>query len=853
MSLADYQRKRRFDRTSEPRKDRVEGGRTLFVVQLHHASHRHYDFRLQVGGVLKSWAVPKGPSLDPTVKRLAVEVEDHPVSYADFEGDIPKDEYGGGNVRIFDRGIWSTDADAEAQLAKGHLKFELFGQILQGSWHLVRSHRRSRQPEWLLFKQEDAFAKKREADDFLDAQGRPLATRAVVKKATQKNAGGKSPKNKPAEEVADRRKEKNGPKEKEGQKTQSASRTVRASAKKSQLWEKQLDAFNKARRQTLKAQPFAPQLCHAADKAPSGDQWLHEVKWDGYRLLCTIVDGVPALWSRNGLDWTERLPEIARDMASLGLQNAAFDGELVVLDGVRSDFSALQATLSGEKPAPLSYLLFDLIHLNGLDLCDVALLDRKTLLESVLQDAPSRLRYSSHLIGSGPQVFAQVPAEKLEGIISKRVDAPYHGGRSSSWQKIKMELSDEFAIAGFIEPQGSRVGIGSLLLAAPEGKKGWRLAGRVGTGMNDAMLHQLSTHLRPLAVKQPTVRVEGIDSDLRRAKWVKPQQVVEVFYRGHSSQGLLRHTAFKTLREDKTVADLRRSQTDEEPMAENIVEISSPDRLVYPEMKITKQDVADYYDRVMDWLLPELQGRPLSVLRCPDGTAKACFFQKHHTAGMDVSTVRLKEEQGGSQDYLMVKNRSDIMQLVQFNAIEFHPWGAKADSPDHCDRLVFDLDPSEEVRWPEVKKAARQLRDLLEQLQLQSFLRTTGGKGLHIVVPLDPPVPWDEARHFARAFAESLAGAHPDRYIATASKKQRKGLIFVDYLRNGRGATSVCSYSLRARPGAAVATPLRWDELGRLKSSDAFTIKNLPQRLARLSADPWEDMQSVKQRLPTVP
>ncbi len=853
MSLADYQRKRRFDRTSEPREDRVEGGRTLFVVQLHHASHRHYDFRLQVGGVLKSWAVPKGPSLDPTVKRLAVEVEDHPVSYADFEGDIPKDEYGGGNVRIFDRGIWSTDADAEAQLAKGHLKFELFGQILQGSWHLVRSHRRSRQPEWLLFKQEDAFAEKREADDFLDAQGRPLATRAVVKKATQKNAGGKSPKNKPAEEEAHRQKEKKGPKVKEGQKKQSTRKTTRASAERSQLWETQLDAFKKARRQTLKAQPFTPQLCHAADKAPGGDQWLHEVKWDGYRLLCTIVDGAPALWSRNGLDWTERLPDIARDMASLGLQDAAFDGELVVLDGVRSDFSALQATLSGEKQAPLSYLLFDLIHLNGLDLCDVALLDRKSLLESLLQDAPSRLRYSSHLIGSGPQVFEQVTAEKLEGIISKRVDAPYHGGRSRSWQKIKMELSDEFAIAGFIEPQGSRVGIGSLLLAAPEGKKGWRLAGRVGTGMNDAMLRQLSADLRPLAVKQPTVRVEGIDSDLRRAKWVKPQQVVEVFYRGHSSQGLLRHTAFKTLREDKTVADLRRSQTDEEPMAENIVEISSPDRLVYPEMKITKQDVADYYDRVMDWLLPELQGRPLSVLRCPDGTAKACFFQKHHTAGMDVSTVRLKEEQGGSQDYLMVKNRSDIMQLVQFNAIEFHPWGAKADSPDHCDRLVFDLDPSEEVRWPEVKKAARQLRDLLEQLQLQSFLRTTGGKGLHIVVPLDPPVPWDEARHFARAFAESLAGAHPDKYIATASKKQRKGLIFVDYLRNGRGATSVCSYSLRARPGAAVATPLRWDELGRLKSSDAFTIINLPQRLARLSADPWEDMQSVKQRLPTVP
>lgn len=848
MSLAEYQRKRRFDRTSEPKEDRVTGDRTVFVVQLHHASHRHYDFRLQIGGVLKSWAVPKGPSLDPSVKRLAVEVEDHPVSYADFEGDIPKGEYGGGNVRIFDRGIWSTDNDAEGQLAKGHLKFELFGQILQGGWHLVRSHRRSRQPEWLLFKQDDEFAAKREADDFLDEQEYPVARPKSGQGGKQKADSPGGVKNQATARGKDTKIK--SPARKSSRST--SGQSSRSTSDRSQVWEAQLDAFSKARRESLKAEPFTPQLCSPSDRAPKGDNWLHEVKWDGYRLLCTIADGIPRLWSRNGLDWTERLPDIARDMALLGLQDAAFDGELVVLDGVRSDFSALQATLSGEKHAPLSYLLFDLIHLNGLDLCEVALQDRKALLESVLQDAPLRLRYSSHLIGSGPQVFEQVTAEKLEGIISKRVDAPYHGGRSRSWQKIKMELSDEFAIAGFIEPQGSRVGIGSLLLAVPEGKTGWRLAGRVGTGMSDAMLRQLSSVLRPAAVAQPTVTVDGIDSDLRRAKWVKPQQVVEVFYRGHSSQGLLRHTAFKTLREDKTVADLRRRQTDEVHMEKNTVEISSPDRLVYPEMKITKRDVADYYERITDWLLPQLQGRPLSVLRCPDGSQKACFFQKHHTAGMDVSTVRLKEEQGGSQDYLMVKDKSDVMQLVQFNALEFHPWGAQADSPDDCDRLVFDLDPSEEVPWSRVKKAARQLHDLLEQLQLQSFLRTTGGKGLHVVVPLDPPVPWDEARHFARAFAESLAGAHPDKYIATASKKQRKGLIFVDYLRNGRGATSVCSYSLRARPGAAVATPLRWDELGRIKSSDAFNIKNLPQRLARLAADPWEDMDSVRQGLPNI-
>lgn len=843
MSLADYQRKRRFDRTSEPREGALDSGRTRFVVQLHHASHRHYDFRLQVAGVLKSWAVPKGPSLDPSVKRLAVQVEDHPVSYAGFEGDIPKGEYGGGNVRIFDSGIWSTSEDAEMQLAKGHLKFELFGEILQGGWHLVRSHRRSRQPEWLLFKQDDTFAQRREADDFLDAKGMPSSPTPAARgkahkgksKAGLQAAGGKAKAD--GSTSMSTRKKSDGP----------------ATTKAPDTWQARLDAFKSARRHALMQAPFAPQLCYSSDTAPTGQDWLHEVKWDGYRLLCTIVDGSPALWSRNGLDWTARLPDVARDMAALGLQQAAFDGELVVLDGIRSDFSSLQATLAGQAQAQLSYLLFDLIHLEGLDLCDVPLQERKALLETVLQDAPSRLRYSSHLVGEGPQVFKQVTSEKLEGIISKRVDAPYRAGRSRSWQKIKMELSDEFAIAGFIEPQGSRVGIGSLLLALPDGRKGWKLAGRVGTGMNDQTLGQLSRLLRPIATKEPTVTIAGIDSDLRRAKWVKPQQVVEVFYRGHSSQGLLRHTAFKTLREDKTVADLRASSTKEANMNKEGVKISSPDRLVYPDMDVTKQDVADYYERVMDWLLPEVAGRPLAVLRCPDGTEKACFFQKHHTAGMNMSTVNLQEEQGGRQDYLMIRDQADVMQLVQFNALEFHPWGAQADNPDECDRLVFDLDPSEQVAWSDVKKAARQLHDLLEQLQLQSFVRTTGGKGLHVVVPLDPPVPWDDARHFARAFAESLAKAHPDTYIATASKKQRRGLIFVDYLRNGRGATSVCSYSLRARPGAAVATPLRWDELGRIKSSAAFNIKSLPQRLARLAADPWKEMATIKQSLPDVP
>ncbi|AHG65096.1 DNA ligase D [Advenella mimigardefordensis] len=885
MSLADYQRKRRFDRTPEPQENAIGGGRPVFVVQLHHASHRHYDFRLQMAGVLKSWAVPKGPSLDPSVKRLAVEVEDHPVSYARFEGDIPKGEYGGGHVRIFDSGIWSTSEDAEKQLAKGHLTFELFGDILQGGWHLIRSHRRTSQRQWLLIKQDDAFASNREADDFVDeaAQrgthgamntrqtyaGKRPATGKVTKGITSKGvtskgvtskvtaSKGATSKGATSKGATSKGAASKGAASKGAASKASASKAVTTTTDANRrrnpattTWRAQLDAFKGATRQTLLHKPFAPQLCEPADKAPVGDDWLHEVKWDGYRLLCTIVDGVPALWSRNGLDWTARLPDVARDMALLGLQQAAFDGELVVLNGVRSDFSALQATLSGEQQAPLSYLLFDLIHLEGLDLCDVPLQDRKALLQTLLQDAPSRLRYSSHLVGSGPDVFKQVTAEKLEGIISKRINAPYRAGRSRSWQKIKMELSDEFAIAGFIEPKGSRTGIGSLLLAVPQGRTGWRLAGRVGTGMNDAMLRQLSAMLRPQAVTAPTVTVADIDSDLRRAKWVRPRQVVEVFYRGYSSQGLLRHTAFRALREDKSVADLRGSPAQEEPMKKEIVHISSPDRLVYPELGVSKQDVADYYERVMDWLLPGLIGRPLAVLRCPDGTQNACFFQKHHTAGMDVSTVNLQEEQGGRQNYLMVRDKTDVMQLVQFNALEFHPWGAQADSPDHCDRLVFDLDPSAEVPWNKVKQAARQVRDLLAQLQLQSFVRTTGGKGLHVVAPLNPPAPWDDARQFARAFAESLAGAHPDTYIATASKKRRKGLIFVDYLRNGRGATSVCSYSLRARPGAAVATPLRWEELGRVKSSDAFTIRNVLQRLARLADDPWQALTRIRQSLP---
>lgn len=841
-SLREYQRKRDFSRTREPAGNMAAGTdhRAIFVVQLHHASRRHFDFRLQVGNVLKSWAVPKGPSYDPQVKRLAVEVEDHPLSYAGFEGDI-EHGYGKGHVDQFDTGVWASEGDAEAQLRKGHLRFELFGKRLKGGWHLVRSGRRERQQPWFLIKAKDRFAGDVEADDLLDAK-MLRSTRAAAKTPAAKAAAERSP-----------ARRKVVPKGRKAPRL----RLARLAA-----------ALPGARPAPATNAFFAPELTRLRESPPAGEAWLHEVKWDGYRILAAIADGKVKLWSRNAQPWNERLPDIVQSLESLGLESARLDGELIALDARgHSDFNGLQQTLSGEAQLPLAYVLFDLPYLEGSDLSRVRLLERKALLQQLLAHAPKHLAFSSHTLGDGEAAFRMATEQQLEGIVSKRIDSPYRPGRGDDWLKIKRLHSDEFAVVGYTPPKGSRSGFGSLLLARPDAtvKSGWVYAGRVGTGFSDEQLRQLGKTIAERGSAQPTVKLAAIDPLLRGARWVKPVAVAEVYYRGIGNKNLLRQPSLKTMRTDKTAADLADADRPaparpataatrrQAGQSSGDIVISHPDRVVYPDAGITKQQVADYYASVMKWFLPGVAGRPVSVIRCPEGTAQACFFQKHMIHGLKhVGSAKLKEESGAQASYIYPLDAVSVIELVQFGVLEFHPWGATIEQPDLADRVVFDLDPGNDVGWERVVAAARLVHRRLLKLGLESFLRTTGGKGLHVVVPLHPGCPWPQVKDFAQAFAGTLAQAHPLEFVATASKARRHGLIYVDYLRNSRGATSVASYSLRARPGAPVAMPLRWTELGKLKSGSDFDIRSAPKRLARLRTDPWAGVDTLRQNLDQV-
>ncbi|MDB6164084.1 MAG: ATP-dependent ligase [Xanthomonadaceae bacterium] len=850
MSLQQYQRKRQFDKTREPAPGKVlpEGQRAIFVVQLHHASRRHYDFRLQVGDTLKSWAVPKGPSYDPSVKRMAVEVEDHPVDYARFEGEIPKGQYGGGHVALFDTGVWATPYDAEAQLAKGHLRFELFGNKLKGGWHLVRSGKPAKQPQWLLFKEDDQFAGSEEADDLLADVTPPPEDDA-------RRSGRGKPDKQNKTTVAPRRKPRRVD------------------------WAKKAGKLTKAKKATLKNEAFPPQLAKLGDKPPEGEQWIHELKWDGYRLVATVVGGKARIWSRNAIEWTTKVPEIAAAIEQLGLKSAALDGELIAGSGTQQDFNLLQATLSGEQQGALAYALFDLLHVDGIAIDAAPLIERKTLLAELLADPPPHLALSTHIVGDGLAAYALASERQFEGIISKRADQPYHPGRGDDWRKTKCLDSDEFAVVGYTPGKGNRGGFGSLLLARPDPQLGWRYVGRIGSGFSHEQIRDITKRIGKAGSTKPTVQIEeAVRKEVRGALWFEPMFVVEVFVRGTGGSGVLRQASLKAVRLDKDIADLadsdrrkgnttktatkkapakktasavpRTSKQAASPAPAPPMRLTSPTKIIFPDSHITKQEVADYYLAVMDHLLPEIEGRPLSIIRCPDGAGKACFFQKHHTPGLEhVSLVRLKEEAGNAANYLVAYDAAGIMELVQLNGLEFHPWGSHADNPDVADRVVFDLDPGPGVPWTEVKAAAVHVRDLLKQAGLQTFLRTTGGKGLHVVVPLNPGCDWDIVKRFAKGFADALAKSEPQRFLAVSTLKLRPNKIFVDYLRNGRGATAVASYSLRARDRAPVAMPIAWTELKSLARGDAFTLKDVPARLKRRRKDPWADIATVKQDL----
>ncbi|MGN6312343.1 MAG: DNA ligase D [Rhodanobacteraceae bacterium] len=820
QGLETYRRKRRFQHTPEPARtlrrrasSSAEPAERRFVIHLHHARRRHFDLRLQVGGSLRSWAVPKGPSRDPSIKHLAVQVEDHPLSYAGFEGTIPEGHYGAGSVAIWDEGTWSTDGSATAQLTKGHLRFELHGARLHGRWSLVRtSGKSSDKPQWLLIKGEDQFTDRGDvADDTPLSQWKLEHLR---------------------EETAQKG-------------TRKTSRSIRRVARGAET-------------SKLSPQDFGFQLARLYQRAPSGSDWLHEVKYDGYRMLAWRNGRDLQLLSRNRLDWTDRLPRIVDATRALKCKSCALDGELVVFDAQgHTRFDLLQQEFTRAHADAAHFVIFDLLMLDGKDLRDQPLHRRKAALSKLLESADEVLMLSGFIQGEGALAHKRACEAGLEGIISKAVDAPYAEGRSDAWRKLKCVDSDEFVIVGYTAGKGSRGALGALLLAEPR-EGGWHYVGRVGTGMDEAMLGQVHDLLKPVR-ERPALINPPDAKQLRGGKvtWVKPDHVVEIAFRGRTGDEMLRQGSFKGLRPDKSPADLRDSDrradhvaSEDAPMP--TIALTHPERVLIDKPRVTKQDLAEFYTSIADRLLPGIVGRPLSLVRCPDGIGKACFFQKHGMSGMPES-IRVgtqRNSKGEDEEFLYVDGIEGVLGLVQMNVIEIHPWGSTIADLEHPDRLVFDLDPDAGVGWPRVKEAARLLRERLAAVDLQSFLRTTGGKGLHVVVPLNPRPDWETAKAFSHALARTLESESPREYVSVASKARRKGRIFVDYLRNARGSTAVASYCVRAREGAGIATPLHWEELSKLRSGAQYTIKNLPRRLKSLKSDPWEGIEEVRQALP---
>jgi bifunctional non-homologous end joining protein LigD len=853
MSLARYRKMRDFAETREPSgKARSKGGRS-YVIQKHDASHLHYDFRLELNGVLLSWAVPKGPALDPSVKRLAVQTEDHPVEYGGFEGTIPAGAYGGGTVMVWDRGTWEPEGDPEKAYQAGRLTFRLRGQKLTGGWHLVRTARGGeKQKTWLLFKATDAAARPGDSSLLEEQPNSALTGRDMAAVAAGKSR--KSAHKKPA---------KRAPVKRAGPKTRDVKQARAVQAKPAQKRQaKHAPASGKSAAMPSKVDV---ELATLVREPPTGDGFIHEVKFDGYRVLVRVDAGHVQLLTRGGEEWTERMPSLAQAARALEVESAILDGEFVALDekGV-SDFQLLQNSFSGKASAPLVYYAFDLLYLNGVDLRSAPLLERKAALQELLGEKPKTaaiLRYSDHVQGQGAEFFAHAKAQGLEGIVSKRADSSYRSGRSQDWQKSKSSARQEFVIVGYSDPGGSRAHLGALLLGVRQGHS-VVYRGRVGTGFNERSLKDLAERLAPLAISQPKLENAPRGADARGVHWVKPELVAEVAYTAITHDGLLRHPTFKGLREDKPAREVvmeqavaTRSRTQKTPKKSKqspVSELSHPDRVLYPELGITKLDLADYYELVKDVMLPHVVNRPLTLLRCPEGRGKSCFFQKHpgETLAPGLTRVKVKSSEGTSE-YAAIEDERGLQALVQMSVLEVHLWGALATDSERPDRLVFDLDPDTEMEFSEVSAGAHAVRALLEELGLKSWLKTTGGKGLHVTVPIVPEQGWDEVKAFCQHVAQELTRREPERYVATMSKAKRHGKIFVDYLRNGRGATFIAPYSPRAREGAGVAMPLEWAALTAKFKPQSFTMQTAAKHLAARKTDPFATLLKARQKLPT--
>lgn len=834
--LGTYRRKRRFRKTSEPPGGVAEPGEeSLFVVHKHGARRLHYDLRLELNGVLLSWAVPKGPSLDPSVKRLAVHVEDHPLDYADFEGTIPPGEYGAGAVIIWDRGRWKSESDPVQGYRKGHLKFRLFGKKLKGGWDLIRTSGMGRNDDrnWLLIKRRD---KESNGRDPLEEEPGSVASGLTLKEIA---AGAK-------------------PKKSSGGKKNAAIPDAGS-----------LPGAVAAKRPNL----LHPQLAAPSSRLPKSGDWLYEVKFDGYRILAFLGKEGCRLISRNGRNWSTHFPNLRRALQDKRWNESVIDGEVVYLrpDGT-SDFQALQNALRKKGDAePLAYFAFDLPYYNGYDLTRTPLIERKSFLQRILaagETAPD-VHYSEHVQGMGDDFFRFACESHLEGIICKKADGPYRQHRSHDWLKIKCTNRQEFLVGGFTRPGGSRYGLGALLLGLYDDSGRLHYAGRVGTGFDRESLNDLVKRLGKRVRKDPPFHDPPAGLE-RTARWTDPGLVVEVEFKEWTRDGLLRQSSYCGIREDKDPREVKREpaakanrmpgrrrtvvpargRTHQKDAKESFagVRITHPDRVVYPEQGITKRELADYYERISRWILPHVIHRPLAIVRCPKGRRGDCFFQKHamETLPEEIHSVEV-EEKGEVHEYIMIDSVKGLISLVQFGTLEFHPWGSRADRLESPDRMIFDLDPSEGIPWKEIVEAAFRFRALLEDIGLRSFARTTGGKGLHVVVPLQRRSDWGEIGAVAAAAADRMVRRHPSLYVRTMTKSARKGKIFIDHFRNRRGATAIAAYSTRARAGAPVATPVSWEELSEGAGPGAFTVRTVPDRLERLKQDPWKDFFAIRQ------
>jgi bifunctional non-homologous end joining protein LigD len=887
--LKRYRGMRNFGVTAEPagggeKKAAAnrEGG-LPFVIQKHAASHLHYDFRLGWNGVLKSWAVAKGPSYHVKDRRLAVQVEDHPMEYGGFEGTIPKGQYGGGTVMVWDQGTWCPQAgheDVDAGLRDGSLKFEMFGSKMKGRWTLVRMGGKAAnesKPNWLLIKEHDDFERGPEDEAVTEAEPNSAVTgRSLEQIAAQEDHVWNSKETKTKGQAWFRKDEV-----KDDAMTSAEMPTKKATVKGGRS-----TGALKACKAETQPEFVAPELAMEATEPPTSGEWLHELKLDGYRMQARKSGGDVKLLTRKGLDWTHRMPAVAEAVGRLAANDATLDGEVVVLgaDG-NSNFAELQAAFQSDEKHPLTYFAFDLLHMDGRNTRELGLRERKELLAGILPEGDEALRLSEHLETDGGVMFRHACELHAEGIISKRAGAAYRSGRGGDWLKSKCLREQEFVVGGFTNSTEGEDRIGSLLLGYyDDGKLVY--AGRTGTGFTQKLKRELRKKLGAMEVKAAAFAKVPAEAK-RGAIWVRPELVAQVRFATWTADDLVRQAAFLGLREDKPAKEVLREEATVAPTPKRHgaekkvashkaaavkvavkaapakavvkagakmdvpVRLTHPEKVLDPESGLTKRQLAEYYWAVAEQMLPHIAGRPLSLVRCPEGAGKPCFFQKHVNAMLPpgIGSVDVPDKKTGvAEPYITLDTKEALAGLAQMGVLEVHPWGSKNGDLEHPDRLIFDLDPDEAIDWPTLAGAAAEVRKRLKSAGLESFLKLTGGKGLHVVAPIEPELGWTELKELAHKFVSGMERTNPALYLTKMTKAARKGKIYLDYLRNERGATAVAVYSPRARMGAHVSLPLPWTAL-KEAALPVFSVHDFGEWRGQLKSHPWKAMLSMRQRL----